>query len=60
MDPGGAAHRVTVEPEGRNPGRLQIRWQPVGITARVLRPVVRKVDRPRVRNAFRLVTSALK
>ncbi|MFF7964711.1 glycosyltransferase family 2 protein [Streptomyces sp. NPDC007903] len=60
VDSGGAAHRVTVEPEGRNPGRLQIRWQPVGVTARVLRPVVRKVDRPRVRNAFRLVTSALK
>ncbi|WP_030811046.1 glycosyltransferase family 2 protein [Streptomyces sp. NRRL F-2799] len=60
VESGGAAHRITVEPEGRNPGRLQIRWQPVGVTARVLRPVVRKIDRPRVRNAFRLVTSALK
>ncbi|RZU37177.1 glycosyltransferase involved in cell wall biosynthesis [Streptomyces sp. BK022] len=60
VESGGAAHRVTVEPEGRNPGRLQIRWQPVGVTARVLRPVVRRIDRPRVRNAFRLVASALK
>ncbi|MGW5335532.1 glycosyltransferase family 2 protein [Streptomyces bauhiniae] len=60
VETGGTAHRITVEPEGRNPGRLQIRWQPVGVTARVLRPVVRRIDRPRVRNAFRLVTSALK
>ncbi|MFD8676381.1 glycosyltransferase family 2 protein [Streptomyces seoulensis] len=60
VESGGAAHRITAEPEGRNPGRLQIRWQPVGVTARVLRPVVRRIDRPRVRNAFRLVTSALK
>ncbi|MFD4788191.1 glycosyltransferase family 2 protein [Streptomyces sp. NPDC058459] len=60
VESGATAHRITVEPEGRNPGRLQVRWQPVGITARMLRPVVRAVDRPRLRDALRLVTSALK
>jgi glycosyltransferase involved in cell wall biosynthesis len=53
-------HRLTVEPEGRNPGRLQIRWQPVGMTARVIRPMIRRVDRPRVRNVVRLVSSVLR
>ncbi|MEU3824355.1 glycosyltransferase [Streptomyces sp. SID486] len=53
-------HRVTVEPEGRNPGRLQIRWQPTGTTARVIRPLVRRLDRPRVRSAVRLVSSVLR
>ena len=55
-----APHRVTIEPEGRGPGRLQIRWQPVGITARLVRPVVRRVARPKVRRAARLVRSALR
>ncbi|MFF9769681.1 glycosyltransferase family 2 protein [Streptomyces sp. NPDC014636] len=53
-------HQLTVEPEGRNPGRLQIRWRPVGVTARVIRPMVRRVDRPRVRSAVRLVSSVLR
>ncbi|WP_225822953.1 glycosyltransferase family 2 protein [Streptomyces naphthomycinicus] len=53
-------HELTVEPESRNPGRLQLRWRPVGVTARVIRPVVRRVARPRVRNALRLVASALR
>ncbi|MFJ9814284.1 glycosyltransferase family 2 protein [Streptomyces sp. NPDC101151] len=57
---GATPHDVTIEPEGRNPGRLQIRWRPVGVTARVIRPVVRKVARPKVRNAARLVASVLK
>ncbi|MFF4844800.1 glycosyltransferase family 2 protein [Streptomyces collinus] len=57
---GATTHDVTVEPEGRNPGRLQIRWRPVGVTARVIRPVVRKVARPKVRNAARLVASVLR
>ncbi|MYW64701.1 glycosyltransferase [Streptomyces sp. SID8379] len=55
-------HRVTVEPEGRGAGRLQVRWQPVGMTARVIRPVARKVGRSRtgkrVRRVARLVASA--
>ncbi|MFI6015556.1 glycosyltransferase family 2 protein [Streptomyces sp. NPDC051243] len=55
-----APHRVTVEPEGRGPGRLQLRWEPVGVTARLVRPVVRRVARPRVRRAARLVRSALR
>ncbi|MEU0336906.1 glycosyltransferase family 2 protein [Streptomyces sp. NPDC006193] len=57
---GTAPHEVTVEPEGRNPGRLQLRWRPVGVTARVVRPVVRRVARPKVRTAARLVASVLK
>ncbi|MEU4036719.1 glycosyltransferase family 2 protein [Streptomyces collinus] len=57
---GATAHDVTVEPEGRTPGRLQIRWRPVGVTARVIRPVVRKVARPKVRNAARMVASVLR
>ncbi|MEU8589722.1 glycosyltransferase family 2 protein [Streptomyces sp. NPDC048664] len=52
-------HEMTVEPEGRGPGRLQIRWRPVGVTARI-GPVVRKVAGPRVRRAARLVKSALR
>lgn len=31
----GLTHRVTVEPEGRNSGRLQVRWVPEGVLARV-------------------------
>ncbi|MES4890112.1 glycosyltransferase family 2 protein [Streptomyces sp. NPDC096012] len=57
---GTSPHEVTVEPEGRNPGRLQIRWQPVGVTARVVRPVVRKVDRPKIRKAAKLLSSVLR
>ncbi|GHI07275.1 transferase [Streptomyces cellostaticus] len=57
---GATPHDVTIEPEGRNPGRLQIRWRPVGVTARVIRPVVQKVARPKVRNAARLVASVLR
>ncbi|MFH9401506.1 glycosyltransferase family 2 protein [Streptomyces sp. NPDC017638] len=53
-------HEVTTEPEPRVPGRLQLRWRPVGLTARVLRPVARRAARPRVRNAARLVASALR
>ncbi|WP_435883715.1 glycosyltransferase family 2 protein [Streptomyces griseomycini] len=57
---GAAPHRVTVEPEGHGPGRLQVRWEPVGVTAGVLRPVARRVARPAVRRAGRLVASALR
>ncbi|MDO0927446.1 glycosyltransferase family 2 protein [Streptomyces sp. TG1A-8] len=57
---GATPHEVTVEPEGRNPGRLQVRWRPVGATAHVIRPLVRCVARPRVRSAARLVASALR
>ncbi|MFD9005223.1 glycosyltransferase [Streptomyces sp. NPDC059582] len=53
-------HEVTVEPEGSGPGRLQIRWRPVGMTAKVVRPLARRVARPKVRRAVRLVRSALK
>ncbi|MEU9980030.1 glycosyltransferase family 2 protein [Streptomyces sp. NPDC050856] len=43
-------HRVTVEPEGRGAGRLQLRWLPEGLLNRLLGPVaqrgpVRKVAR---------------
>ncbi|MFJ8507960.1 glycosyltransferase family 2 protein [Streptomyces avermitilis] len=58
--PGALRHEVTVEPEGKAAGRLQIRWRPVGITARVVGPVARKVAGPRVRRAARLVRSALR
>ncbi|NEB80499.1 glycosyltransferase family 2 protein [Streptomyces sp. SID14478] len=51
-------HRVTVEPEGRGAGRLQVRWEPVGLTASVVRPVARRVGRSpvarKVRQAVRL------
>ncbi|MFG2604235.1 glycosyltransferase family 2 protein [Streptomyces sp. NPDC048514] len=57
---GTTPHEVTVEPEGRNPGRLQIRWRPVGVTARVVRPVVRKVARPKIRRAAKLMASVLR
>ncbi|CAL9533327.1 glycosyltransferase family 2 protein [Streptomyces pilosus] len=52
---GAAPHRVTVEPEGHTPGRLQLRWAPAGLTA-TLRPLAT----PRVRRAARLVASALR
>ncbi|NGO76853.1 glycosyltransferase family 2 protein [Streptomyces sp. YC504] len=38
----GVPHRVTVEPEGRNSGRLQVRWAPVGAVVKALRPVKRR------------------
>ncbi|MFG3005617.1 glycosyltransferase family 2 protein [Streptomyces calvus] len=57
---GTCPHRLTVEPEGHIPGRLQLRWEPVGATGAVVRPVVRRLARPRVRRAARLVASALR
>ncbi|MEV3970948.1 glycosyltransferase family 2 protein [Streptomyces sp. NPDC050698] len=54
------SHHLTVEPEGHGPGRLQVRWEPVGLTARVIRPTVRRLARPRVKRAARLVASALR
>lgn len=57
---GAAPHRVTVEPEGHAPGRLQVRWEPTGVAARLLRPAVRHLARPRVRRAARLVRGALR
>ena len=54
------SHAVTVEPESRNPGRLQIRWRPVGVTARVIRPTVRKLAVPRVRRVAQLISSAMR
>ncbi|MFJ8602852.1 glycosyltransferase family 2 protein [Streptomyces shenzhenensis] len=56
---GAAPHDLTVEPEGRNPGRLQIRWRPAGVTDRLTRPLVRRLDRPGLRRAARLLASAL-
>ncbi|MER6433623.1 MULTISPECIES: glycosyltransferase family 2 protein [unclassified Streptomyces] len=53
-------HEVTAEPEGRNPGRLQLRWRPVGVTAHVVRPVVRRLARPKVRKAAKLLSSLLR
>ncbi|CAL9512069.1 hypothetical protein SUDANB6_03666 [Streptomyces sp. enrichment culture] len=57
---GAAPHRVTVEPEGHAPGRLRVRWQPTGTAARILRPAVRRLARPRVRRAIRLVRGVLR
>ncbi|MFH8606724.1 glycosyltransferase family 2 protein [Streptomyces sp. NPDC018029] len=39
---GALPHEVTVEPEGRASGRLQLRWTPVGVTSKVIRPLARK------------------
>ncbi|MEU5598083.1 glycosyltransferase family 2 protein [Streptomyces sp. NPDC020298] len=55
-----AHHRLTVEPEGRNPGRLQVRWRPAGVTAHLIRPVARGIARPKVRRAARLVAGVLR
>ncbi|MFP3992064.1 glycosyltransferase family 2 protein [Streptomyces sp. E11-3] len=33
------AHRVTVEPEGRGSGRLQVRWSPAGPLVKAVRPL---------------------
>ncbi|MFI7384600.1 glycosyltransferase family 2 protein [Streptomyces sp. NPDC049813] len=38
-----AGHRVTVEPEGRGAGRLQVHWEPVGLRTRLVRPLARRV-----------------
>ncbi|ARP70513.1 glycosyltransferase family 2 protein [Streptomyces pluripotens] len=57
---GATPHDVTIEPENRTPGRLQIRWRPVGVTAQVIRPVVHTVARPRVRRAARLMASLMR
>jgi glycosyltransferase involved in cell wall biosynthesis len=57
---GTTPHEVTIEPEGRNPGRLQLRWRPVGVTARVIRPVIRRIARPKIRRAAKLASSLLR
>ncbi|MGW2492287.1 glycosyltransferase family 2 protein [Streptomyces sp. NPDC001606] len=57
---GATPHEVTVEPEGRNPGRLQLRWRPTGITAQVIRPAFHTLARPKVRKAARLLASVLR
>ncbi|MEU3484067.1 glycosyltransferase family 2 protein [Streptomyces massasporeus] len=54
------SHHLTVEPEGHAPGRLQVRWEPVGVTAKLIRPTARRLARPKVKRAVRLVASALK
>ncbi|MFH9584312.1 glycosyltransferase family 2 protein [Streptomyces luteogriseus] len=54
------SHHLTVEPEGHAPGRLQVCWEPVGVTAKLIRPTARKLARPRVKRAARLLASALK
>ncbi|MFJ9039124.1 glycosyltransferase family 2 protein [Streptomyces sp. NPDC102406] len=49
-------HRVTVEPEGRGAGRLQVRWEPTGLTARVAGPVAHRLGRtPLARGARKAV-----
>ncbi len=55
---GVAPHRVTVEPEGHNPGRLQVRWEPSGAAA-ALRPLATHLTHPRLRRAVQLVAGAL-
>ncbi|MFF8655554.1 glycosyltransferase family 2 protein [Streptomyces huasconensis] len=57
---GTTPHEVTVEPEARASGRLQLRWTPVGVTAKVVRPLARRAGRKagaRVRGVVRLVAS---
>ena len=54
------AHELTIEPEGRNPGRLQIRWRPLSLTAHVIRPLTRRLSHPKLRNAARLAASVLR
>ncbi|AIJ15470.1 glycosyltransferase family 2 protein [Streptomyces violaceoruber] len=53
-------HRVTLRPEGHNPGRLQITWQPVGTTAKILGPAARRLSTPRTRRAARLLSNILR
>ncbi|WP_245001541.1 glycosyltransferase family 2 protein [Streptomyces alfalfae] len=60
---GATPHEVTVEPEGRGTGRLQLRWTPVGVTARLIRPLARRAGArvgSRVRGAARTVASAVR
>ncbi|MFJ3229408.1 glycosyltransferase family 2 protein [Streptomyces sp. NPDC086787] len=57
---GTAPHHLTVEPEGHGPGRLQIRWRPAGVTARVIHPLVRRLARPRIRRLAHLASAALR
>ncbi|MFE1953048.1 glycosyltransferase family 2 protein [Streptomyces sp. NPDC059524] len=48
-------HRVTVEPEGKGAGRLQLRWEPLGPLATRIGPPVRRAARtPAVRGLRRL------
>ncbi|MEV0252663.1 glycosyltransferase family 2 protein [Streptomyces sp. NPDC050732] len=57
---GALPHEVTVEPEGRASGRLQLRWTPVGLTSRVIRPLARKAGTkagPRLRKAAHLAST---
>ncbi|MEU6125491.1 glycosyltransferase family 2 protein [Streptomyces sp. NPDC047123] len=57
---GALPHEVTVEPEGRASGRLQLRWTPVGVTSKVIRPLARKAGAgadSRIRRAARLAAS---
>ncbi|MEI5103297.1 glycosyltransferase family 2 protein [Streptomyces sp. PmtG] len=61
---GMAPHQVTVEPEGRGAGRLQLRWTPVGLPSRVLRPLTERAlaSRPgaHAREAAKLLRGALR
>ncbi|MCS0639179.1 glycosyltransferase [Streptomyces sp. LP05-1] len=43
---GAGRHRVTVGPEGRGAGRLQLRWHPRGAAHRLLAPLLRLARRP--------------
>ncbi|WP_399885752.1 glycosyltransferase family 2 protein [Streptomyces sp. BBFR51] len=52
-------HRVTLRPEGHNPGRLQIHWQPIGTTATLIAPTARHLSTPRSRRATRLAANIL-
>ncbi|WP_447039450.1 glycosyltransferase family 2 protein [Streptomyces sp. DSM 118878] len=60
---GTTPHEVTVEPEGRGAGRLQLRWAPVGVTAHIIRPLARRAGTrtvSRIREAARLAAGALR
>ncbi|MFI2432582.1 glycosyltransferase family 2 protein [Streptomyces sp. NPDC018693] len=57
---GTTPHRVTIEPEPRAPGRLQIHWQPVGLAGKLIRPTLRRLAHPRLRRTARLLRSALR
>ncbi|WP_217166915.1 glycosyltransferase family 2 protein [Streptomyces sp. AC512_CC834] len=52
-------HRVTLRPEGHNPGRLQIHWRPTGTTSSLIRPAIRRLSTPRTRRASRLAANIL-
>ncbi|MFF7145262.1 glycosyltransferase family 2 protein [Streptomyces nodosus] len=51
-------HALTVEPENHTPGRLQIRWRPIGITTH-LTPLLHKAAGPKTRQAAHLLRSTL-